>query len=117
LVQVIHARDVARAVGLALRPGVAGIFNLKGPGEAPLSRIFRILGKPPMPVLPDPPAAVRAALTEPLGLPPLAAFARGHHQARPNLVHLLAQQGVVQVVGVFVNFAHDAVTDAALRHQ
>ena len=50
MVQVIHERDVARAVGLALRPGVAGIFNLKGPGEAPLSRIFRILGKPPMPV-------------------------------------------------------------------
>ncbi|AKF08537.1 UDP-glucose 4-epimerase [Sandaracinus amylolyticus] len=48
MVQVIHERDVAYALQLALRPGVRGIFNLKGPGEVPLSRIMRILGKTPM---------------------------------------------------------------------
>jgi UDP-glucose 4-epimerase len=47
MVQVIHERDVARAMRLALQPGVRGIFNLKGPGEAPLSRMFKILGKTP----------------------------------------------------------------------
>jgi len=30
---------------LALRPGVRGIFNLRGPGELPLSRMLRLLGK------------------------------------------------------------------------
>jgi UDP-glucose 4-epimerase len=50
MVQVIHERDVARALQLAVRPGVRGIFNLKGPGEVALSRIFRILGRKPMPV-------------------------------------------------------------------
>ena len=48
MVQVIHERDVANAVALALRPGVRGIFNLKGPGEVPLSKIFRVLDKSPM---------------------------------------------------------------------
>jgi UDP-glucose 4-epimerase len=47
MVQVIHERDVAHAMKLALRPGVRGIFNLKGPGEVPLSRIVKILGKTP----------------------------------------------------------------------
>lgn len=47
MVQVVHERDVAGAVELALAPGVRGIFNLKGPGEVPLSRILRILGKVP----------------------------------------------------------------------
>ncbi|MFO0682744.1 MAG: SDR family oxidoreductase [Sandaracinus sp.] len=50
MVQVIHERDVARALKLALRPGVKGIFNVKGPGEVALSRIFRILGRKPVPV-------------------------------------------------------------------
>lgn len=45
MVQVIHERDVARAMALAIRPGVRGIFNVKGPGEVPLSKIFRILDK------------------------------------------------------------------------
>src|SRR5690606_27088219 len=35
------------AIALALQPGVRGIFNLKGPGEVPMSRIFKILGKRP----------------------------------------------------------------------
>jgi UDP-glucose 4-epimerase len=50
MVQVIHERDVARALQLGLAPGVRGIFNLKGPGEVALSRIFRILDRKPMPV-------------------------------------------------------------------
>jgi UDP-glucose 4-epimerase len=48
MIQVIHEKDVAFAMELALEPGVRGIFNLKGPGEIPLSRVFRILGKSPM---------------------------------------------------------------------
>lgn len=50
MVQLIHERDVVRAILLALQPGVRGIFNLKGPGEVPLSRVFRILNKRPLPV-------------------------------------------------------------------
>ncbi len=45
MVQVMHERDVVEAIALALQPGVRGIFNLKGPGEVPMSRIFKILGK------------------------------------------------------------------------
>ncbi|MBX7193474.1 MAG: SDR family oxidoreductase [Sandaracinaceae bacterium] len=48
MVQVIHERDVAEAVRLSLRRGVRGIFNLRGPGELPLSHIFRILGRRPL---------------------------------------------------------------------
>jgi nickel-dependent lactate racemase len=40
-----------------------------------------VVRKPAMPVLADPPAAVRRALAEPLGMPPLAAFARGRDSA------------------------------------
>lgn len=50
MIQVVHERDVAEAVRLALRRGVRGIFNLRGPGEIPLSRAFRILGRDPIPV-------------------------------------------------------------------
>lgn len=45
MMQVIHERDVVDAMVLALRPGVRGIFNLRGPGELPLSRMLRLLGK------------------------------------------------------------------------
>jgi UDP-glucose 4-epimerase len=45
MMQVIHERDVVEAIALALRPGVRGIFNLRGPGEMPLSRMLRMLGK------------------------------------------------------------------------
>ncbi|MFK7986272.1 MAG: NAD-dependent epimerase/dehydratase family protein [Sandaracinaceae bacterium] len=47
MVQVIHERDVVRAIAMALQPGVRGIFNLRGPGEVPMSRVFRLLGKQP----------------------------------------------------------------------
>jgi UDP-glucose 4-epimerase len=50
MVQAIHERDVVDALVLALRPGVRGIFNLRGPGEVPLSRLFRMLGRKPMAV-------------------------------------------------------------------
>jgi len=47
MVQLIHERDVVGAIELALEPGVRGIFNLRGPGELPLSRILRLAGKRP----------------------------------------------------------------------
>jgi len=50
MVQLVHERDVVEAITLALEPGVRGIFNLKGPGEVPMSRVFRVLGKRPQPV-------------------------------------------------------------------
>jgi UDP-glucose 4-epimerase len=46
--QVIHERDVVEAMALSLRPGLRGIFNLRGPGELPLSRMLRLLGKRPI---------------------------------------------------------------------
>ncbi len=45
MVQVIHERDVAAAIGRALSPGIRGIFNLVGPGEVPLSVIVAELGR------------------------------------------------------------------------
>jgi UDP-glucose 4-epimerase len=45
MMQVIHERDVVEAISLALQPGRRGIFNLRGPGELPLSRMLRMLGK------------------------------------------------------------------------
>ena len=48
MVQVIHERDVALALKLSLRRGVRGIFNVRGPGEVPLSHLFRLLGKKPV---------------------------------------------------------------------
>lgn len=48
MMQVVHERDVVSALELALRPGVRGIFNLRGPAEAPLSTLLGMLGKKPM---------------------------------------------------------------------
>ena len=50
MVQLIHEEDVCRALALALRPGVRGVFNVAGPGELPLSIILRELGREPVPV-------------------------------------------------------------------
>jgi UDP-glucose 4-epimerase len=50
MVQLIHEDDVARALALALRPGIRGIFNVCGPGELPLSAVLRELGRAPLPV-------------------------------------------------------------------
>jgi len=50
MVQLIHEEDVARALQLAARPGVRGVYNVCGPGELPLSAVLRELGRAPIPV-------------------------------------------------------------------
>ena len=50
MIQIIHEEDVVRAIIAALRPGIRGVFNIVGPGELPLSRILRVLGKKPLPI-------------------------------------------------------------------
>ncbi|MBI2378305.1 MAG: NAD-dependent epimerase/dehydratase family protein [Deltaproteobacteria bacterium] len=48
MVQFVHEEDVARAISKALAPGVRGVFNLTGPGVAPLSRVLALLGRKPV---------------------------------------------------------------------
>jgi len=50
MVQLIHEDDACRAMALALRPGIRGVYNVVGPGEVPLSFILRELGRRPFPV-------------------------------------------------------------------
>ena len=50
MVQLIHVEDVARAMVEALSPEPKGVYNVVGPGEVPLSAIFRELGSSPIPV-------------------------------------------------------------------
>src|SRR5690606_21955455 len=50
MVQLIHVEDAARAMVEALRPEPRGVYNVVGPGEAPLSAILRALGRKPVPV-------------------------------------------------------------------
>jgi len=50
MVQLIHEEDVGRALVLALRPKLRGVFNVTGPGEVPLSAALRELGRAPVPV-------------------------------------------------------------------
>lgn len=50
MVQVIHERDVAEAIGRALAPGARGIYNVTGPGEVPLSEILRELNRRTVPI-------------------------------------------------------------------
>jgi UDP-glucose 4-epimerase len=50
MVQVIHETDVVRAIQLALKPGIRGIFNVAGPEPLPLSHVVKILGRPTVPV-------------------------------------------------------------------
>jgi UDP-glucose 4-epimerase len=50
MVQVVHELDVTHAIGLALEPGRRGVYNLRGPGELPLSKAFSLLGKKPWPM-------------------------------------------------------------------
>ena len=59
MIQLIHEDDVVDAIELALRPGVRGIFNLRGPGEVPLSRVLRRVNKRPL-VIPS--SVARATL-------------------------------------------------------
>jgi len=53
MLQLVHEKDVVRAIQLALRPGVRGIFNIRGPGEMPLSEYVKKAGGRPR-VLPSP---------------------------------------------------------------
>lgn len=50
MVQLIHEEDTARALALALKPGVRGVYNVVGPGELPLTAVLRELGRTPIPV-------------------------------------------------------------------
>ena len=50
MVQLIHQEDAARAMVEALTPGLRGVYNVVGPGEVPLSSVFRELGRTPIPV-------------------------------------------------------------------
>jgi len=47
LIQIIHEADAVEALILAMRPGVRGIFNVAGGTAAPLSVIFKELGRKP----------------------------------------------------------------------
>lgn len=47
MVQLIHTEDVARALIDALKPGRKGVYNVTGPGEVPLSKVFAELGARP----------------------------------------------------------------------
>jgi UDP-glucose 4-epimerase len=50
MVQLIHEEDVGRAIVLALKPGLRGVYNVTGPGQVPLSTAMRELGRRPIPV-------------------------------------------------------------------
>jgi UDP-glucose 4-epimerase len=50
MVQLIHEEDACRAMILALKPGVRGVYNINGPGEVPLSSALGELGRKPIPV-------------------------------------------------------------------
>jgi UDP-glucose 4-epimerase len=72
MVQLIHEEDVCRALVLALRPGLRGVFNVTGPGEVPLSAVLRELGRRPLAV-PHPlvrPLVRRAFEARLTGFPP-----------------------------------------------
>jgi UDP-glucose 4-epimerase len=47
MVQLLHVEDAARALIAALEPGRKGVYNVVGPGEVPLSSVFRELGSRP----------------------------------------------------------------------
>ncbi len=53
MIQVIHELDVIEAIVAATRPGVRGIFNIIGGGQAPLSRLIRARGATQVPI-PEP---------------------------------------------------------------
>ena len=50
IVQLIHVEDVCRAMAMALKPGIRGVYNIVGPGEVPLSAVHRELGHNTIPV-------------------------------------------------------------------
>ena len=50
MVQLIQVEDVARALIDALRPDPKGVYNVVGPGEVPLSKVLRELGRVAVPL-------------------------------------------------------------------
>ena len=50
MIQLIHVEDAARAMVEALRPEPRGVYNVVGPGEVPLSAVFKELGRQTLPV-------------------------------------------------------------------
>jgi UDP-glucose 4-epimerase len=50
IVQLIHVEDAARAMVEALRHEAKGVYNVVGPGEVPVSAIFRELDRAAIPV-------------------------------------------------------------------
>lgn len=50
MIQLIHEEDACRAMVLALKPGLRGVFNVTGPGQVPLSTIMKELGRSPVPI-------------------------------------------------------------------
>ncbi len=48
MVQLIHMEDAARSMLEGLKPGRKGVYNVVGPGEVPLSSVFRELGADPV---------------------------------------------------------------------
>ncbi len=50
MIQLIHESDVIDAIAASLRPGVRGVFNVTGRGQAPLSRIIESLRARHLPV-------------------------------------------------------------------
>jgi len=53
MIQVIHAKDVVKALLIALKPGLKGVFNITGPDPVALSGLIRAIGAPRLP-LPTP---------------------------------------------------------------
>lgn len=51
LLQLVHEEDLVRAIRLALDSDAPGVFNIAGPGAAPLSVLIREVGGRALPVL------------------------------------------------------------------
>ncbi|HEX9296360.1 MAG TPA: NAD-dependent epimerase/dehydratase family protein [Polyangiaceae bacterium] len=78
MIQVLHEEDTVRAIELALRPGVRGVFNIAGPPPAPLSRVVKTVGRPTVPI----PHAFAATMLKPLFQLRMASF------PKPELDHI-----------------------------
>ena len=50
MVQLIHEEDLIQAIHRSLVPGIRGVFNLAGPGTAPLRQVLKVAGKRALPV-------------------------------------------------------------------
>jgi UDP-glucose 4-epimerase len=74
LFQVIHERDAARAIALALEKRLRGVFNVAGPPPLPLSKVIELTGRRQIPV---PELLFRLALGR-FGLPRLPEGALSH---------------------------------------